>query len=165
MNDEKQPERSEADAALEREIREGRKFTLEEAIARLAGPGAMKGDSPIPRMEQASIEIETWLGNNLIDGGGALRVVLQRRVKGSELLLKNFEQPLAVVASYCRQVLGSDSELKELVRDADFEWGRTMGERPYFETEKSLCNPADPYTAESVRNTLAELVEQLTRAT
>ena len=33
MSDDKQPkQRSEADAELEREIREGRKFTLEEAI-------------------------------------------------------------------------------------------------------------------------------------
>jgi len=34
---------------LEREIRQGRKFSLEEAIGRLAGPGAMKGESPIAR--------------------------------------------------------------------------------------------------------------------
>src|SRR4029078_1642385 len=98
MSDDKAPERTAADADLEREVREGRKFTLEEAIARMAGPGGMKGVSPIPRMEQASIEIETWLGNNLIDGGGVLRVVLQRHVKGSELLLKNFEEPLVVLA-------------------------------------------------------------------
>ena len=39
MSDDKQPkQRSKADAELEREIREGRKFTLEEAIARMAGP-------------------------------------------------------------------------------------------------------------------------------
>ena len=58
MSDDKQPkQRSEADAELEREIREGRKFTLEEAIARMAGPGAMKGESPITRKQQAEIEI------------------------------------------------------------------------------------------------------------
>jgi len=43
--------RSEADAELEREILKERKFTLAEAIGRLAGPGAMKGESPIPRMQ------------------------------------------------------------------------------------------------------------------
>jgi hypothetical protein len=51
--------RSEADAALEREILKERKFTLAEAIGRLAGPGAMKGESPVPRMRQAEIEIES----------------------------------------------------------------------------------------------------------
>ncbi len=52
MSDEQGSERSEADAALELGIREGRKFTLEEAIARLAGPGAMKGESPVPQMDR-----------------------------------------------------------------------------------------------------------------
>ena len=40
MRDNKDRRRSEEDAELEREIREGRKFTLAEAIGRLAGPGA-----------------------------------------------------------------------------------------------------------------------------
>jgi hypothetical protein len=42
------PERStEADADLQREIRAERKFTLAEAIGRMAGPGMMKGVSPV----------------------------------------------------------------------------------------------------------------------
>src|SRR5262245_7930822 len=158
-NEEKQP--SEADAQLEREIRKGRKFTLEEAIGRLAGPGAMKGESPVARMQQAAIEIESWLRSHLTDAGGALAVVLHRNVKGSELLLNNFNQPLVVLASYCQRVLGSDFVLEELVRDADIEWGRVMGERPYFEKKGSASHPADPYTVESVRRTLSELLKQL----
>lgn len=48
MSDDKQPNvRSEADAELEREIRKNRKFTLEEGIMRSAGPGMMKGESPV----------------------------------------------------------------------------------------------------------------------
>jgi len=161
MSDHQEMQRSEADAELEREIREGRKFTLEEAIGRLAGPGAMKGESPVTRMQQAEIEIGSWLRSHLTDAGGSLEVVLHRRVKGSELLLNNFDQPLVVLASYCRKVLGSDFHLKEIVRDADVEWGRVMGERPYFEKEGSSHNPEDPYTVESVRSTLSELLTQL----
>jgi hypothetical protein len=161
MSNHPETKRSEADAELEREIREGRKFTLEEAIGRLAGPGAMKGESPITRMQQAETEIGTWLRCHLIDSGGSLEVVLHRRVKGSELLLNNFDQPLIVLASYCQQVLSSDYLLQEVVRDADVEWGRVMGERPYFEKEGSPQSPEDPYTAESVRRALSELVEQL----
>ena len=44
MSDKQDKQRSESDSELEREIREGRKFTLEEAIARMVGPGGMKGD-------------------------------------------------------------------------------------------------------------------------
>src|SRR3954466_5626670 len=160
MSDDKQPKESSlADAELEREIREGRKFTLEEAIGRMAGPGAMKGESPVTRMQQAEIEVGTWLRSNLTDSGGALEVVLHRRVKGSELLLNNFDEPLVVLASYCQQVLDSDYLLKEVVRDLDIEWGRVMRERPHFEKEGSSPHLDDPYTIESVRRALSEIIE------
>ena len=161
MSEQQDKHRSEADAALEREIRQGRKFTLEEAIGRLAGPGAMKGASPITPLQQADIKVGSWLDSHLVDACGSLRVVLHRRVKGSELLLNNFDQPLVVLASYCQQVLRSDYLLTEVVRDADVEWGRVMGERPYFEKEGSPRHPEDPYTIESVRNALSELLTQL----
>jgi len=164
MDDANEPPRSDAEADLDREIRQDRKFTLEEAIARLAGPGSMKGASPVPRMEQAACEIETWLRTNLIDSGTALQVVLHRRVKTSELLLDNFDQPLVVLASYCQQVLDSEYQLEELVRDADIEWGRVVGERPYFEKKGVPRSPDDPYTTDSVRSTLVELLKLLDAA-
>jgi hypothetical protein len=162
MSDNTNTQRSEADAELEREIRDGRKFTLEEAVARMVGPGGMKGESPVARMRQAEIEIGAWLRSHLSDSGGALEVVLHRNVKGSEFLLSNFDEPLVVLECYCQKVLNSDYLLTELVRDVDVEWGRVMGERPYLEKEGSPRHPDDPYTAESVRNTLRGILEQLT---
>jgi hypothetical protein len=160
MCDKNDSERSATDVDLEREIREGRKFTLEEAIARMAGPGAMKGESPVARMRQAEVEIGNWIRGHLVDAGGTLGVVLHRQVKGSELLLNNFEQPLVVLAGYCQQVLDSNYRLTELVRECDVEWGRMMGERPYFEKE-GTPHPDDPYTVESVRRALCDLAAQL----
>jgi hypothetical protein len=95
-------------------------------------------------------------------GQGELEVVLLRRVRGSELLLDNFETPLVALADYCRQVLDSEYRLQELVREADVEWARVQGERPYFEKEGSPPHPEDPYTCASVRKALAELIEQHT---
>jgi hypothetical protein len=161
MGEDKSKQRSQADADLEREIREGRKFSLEEAIGRLAGPGAMKGVSPVPRMKQAEVEIESWLGAHLADAGCCLGLVLHRRVSESDLLLNDFEHPLVVLAGYCQQVLSSDFLLQEVVREADVEWGRQMGERPYFEKEGCPSNPDDPYTIESVHNALFRILEQL----
>jgi hypothetical protein len=161
MSDNQDTRRSEADAELEREIRKGHKLTPAEAIGRLAGPGAMKGESPVARMQQAEVEIATWLRGHLADAGGALQAVLHRQVKGSELLLSNFDRPLVVLADHCRHLLDSDFLLKELVREADVEWGRVMGERPYFENERSPRHPDDPYTVESVRNALSGLLQQL----
>jgi hypothetical protein len=164
MSDDQEAQRSDADAELEREIRKGRKLSLAEAIGRLAGPGAMKGESPIARMQQAENEIENWLTHHLADAEGGLRVVLLRGVKGSELLLNNLDQPLIVLGSYCQRILGSDYRLKELVREADIEWGHVFGERPHFEQEGSPPDPDDPYTVESVRHTLSDLLRELAQS-
>jgi len=161
MSDAQETQRSDADAELEREIRKERKFTLAEAIGRMAGPGAMKGESPIALMQQAGVEIENWLRLHLADAGGALQVALLRGVKESELLLNNFDQPLIVLENYCQRVLSSDYLLEQLVRDADTEWGRVFGERPYFDKQGSPPHPDDPYTIDSVRSTLSALLQQL----
>lgn len=161
MSDNKDTQRPDADAELEREIRKGRKFTLAEAIGRMAGPGAMKGVSPVTGKQQADVEIENWVRDHMSASNGELQVVLLRAVKGSELLLHHFDQPLVVLAAICQRVLDSDYLLKELVREADIEWGRVQGERPHFEREGSPPDPNDPYTFESVRKTLAGLIGQL----
>ena len=88
MSDDKQPkQRSEADAELEQEIRKDRKFSLEEGIMRLAGPGMMKGESPVSRKEQSEAKIESYVRRHLLDAGGALPLVLFRHVNNSELFL------------------------------------------------------------------------------
>lgn len=161
MSDEQDKHRSEADAELEREIRRDRKFTLSEAIGRLAGPGMMKGVSPIARRQQVETEIEEYLRRELTDSGDALRVVLLRHVKGSEALLNNYEQPLRALALCLHSIIDSDCLLKELVRAADTEWARILGERPYFEREGVPPHPDDPYTVESVRSKLSKLLEKL----
>lgn len=157
-------QRSDADAQLEREVRKDRKFSLTEAIGRLAGPGAMKGISPIPRQQQAAAEIENWLRANTPGGNSELEVVILRYVRDNELLLHNLDQPLIVLAAFCQRVLDSDFLLKELVREADVEWGQVNDEKPYFEIEGSPPDPRDPYTLASVRKVLTEFMEHLARA-
>jgi hypothetical protein len=162
MGEEQKKGPSEADKELEREIREGRKFTLAEAIGRLAGPGMMKGVSPVTRMQQAEVEIESYLDRHLLDGAGAMQVVLLRFVKQSELFAKNYDQPLVVLGGFVQRVLGSEYLVQELVREADAEWGRVYEERPYFEIDGRPPHQDDPYTIESVRSALSKLNETLT---
>src|SRR5690242_7664299 len=165
MSDDQDKKRSAADADLEREIRQGRKFTAQEAMGRMIGPGAMKGGSAVSRGQQAEIEIGTWLRSNLTDSTGALHALLHRRLKESALLLNNPDQPLLALAGYCQQVLASDHHLKELVREADVEWGRRMDERPHFNREGSPPDPDDPYTNESVRKALDEILRKISDTT
>lgn len=161
MIDEPEDRQSDADSDIEREIRQSRKLTAEDLMAKLAGPGAMKGASPVSPVQQAETEIGNWLSNNLDDASGSLKVVLHRQLKGSEKLLENLEQPLSALGEYLRGVLATDELLKEIVREADVEWGRSMDERPYFEREGELPNPDDPYTVENVRQVLADALERL----
>lgn len=129
-------------------------------MARMAGPGAMKGASPVARTQQAEIAIATWLGSNLNDPSGALRIILCRQLKDSELLLNNVDQPLIALTAYCQLVLGKSHVLEDIVRQADVEWGRMMDERPHFEKDGSL-DPDDPYTTRSVRKSLGDVLERL----
>ena len=162
MSDDQVKRPSEADADLEREIRMQREFSLAEAIGRMAGPGMMKGESPVPRQQQAEAEIQGYLDRHLTDSAGALLVVLLRQVKASDLLPNNLDQPLVALVSHVRRVLDSEYLLKELVREADVEWGRVFDERPYFEKEGCAPHPDDLYTTESVRTSLSQLIDKLT---
>lgn len=161
MSNDQPRERAKADADLEHEIRAERKFSLAEAIGRLAGPGAMKGESPVTRKRQAEAELQEYLDRHLADSGGVLRGLLLRHVAESELLLSNLDQPLIVLAALVGRVLESDFLLNELVREADVEWGRMTGERPYFNRDGQPPHADDPYTADSVRTALSGLVEAL----
>jgi hypothetical protein len=58
MSDEQPKRPTDAGADLEREVRKERKFSLAEAVGRLAGPGMMKGVSPITGKQQSEAEIE-----------------------------------------------------------------------------------------------------------
>jgi hypothetical protein len=159
--DDKRDKASDDEAEVEREIRERRKFTPGEALARMAGPGAMKGASPVSRVQQAETEIGTWLRSHLSDPAGALALLLHRNLKGSEQLLDKLDDPLGALAGHCRDLLASDYLLEDLVRQADVEWGRAMDERPHFEREGFPQDPDDPYTAESVRSVLVGILREL----
>lgn len=161
MTSGKQSQQPDSDAEVEREVRQSRKFSPQEAMARMAGPGAMKGASPISEQQQAVNEIGTWLASNLGDVEGGLKAVLQRQLKGSSQLLENIDRPLAVLADHCRRIAASDELLAEVVREADVEWGRSMSERPHFNKPGVLAHPDDPYTPESVRALLMQMLKGL----
>jgi hypothetical protein len=152
---------SNPEAELQREIRQARKFSPQEAIGRLAGPGAMKGGSPISPQQQAANAVEVWIRANVADPDGAFKTVMNRHIKGSALLLENLDRPMSAVAVYCRRILASDQLLSEVVREMDVEWGRAMDERPHFAQEGRPPHPLDPYTSESVRMTLSEVLKRV----
>ena len=150
------------DAELEREIRQERKFSIEEAIARRAGKDLMKGASPVTLQRQAALAIENFLDRQLIDSEGALREVLLRQARESEVLFKmNYEQPLVALAQFIESVLNSEGRLQNFVLEVDAYWGRMYYERPHFQKPGMEADADDPYTFSSVRTELTRLLEQL----
>ena len=152
---------TEEDAELEREIRAQRKYSLSEAIGRAAGD-LMKGASPVTHKRQAELAIEQYLDSHLADSAGALGIELQRRVRESEdLLAQSYDRPLEALAGVTGRILGSPARLRRFVRQVDAEWGRIYSERPYFDPGDAPPRPGDPYTLESVRDTLTALLAGL----
>ena len=151
------------EAELEREIRAERKYSLAEAIGRAAGD-LLKGASPVSHKRQAELEIEQYLASHLADSEGALSVVLKRRVLASAALLEaRYERPLEALAALSERILASTARLRAFVRLVDAEWGRIYAERPYFDREGAPPRAGDPYTLESVRESLSRLLERLRR--
>ena len=145
---------------IERETRTNRKFSLSEAIGRLAGGDFMKGGSPVTRKRQAELEVDEYLRGHMVDPGGVLRRVLLRHL-GESLLNDDYDQPLAALAECIHRILKSEHLLEEFVREADAEWGRVQNERPYFQMPSRPPHRDDPYTIDSVRLALFQLRDRL----
>jgi hypothetical protein len=162
MCEDKKRRSSPDDAEIEREIRLGRRFSLAEAIGRIGGGGLLKGASPVTRKRQAELEVERYLEGHLADAEGALKKVLLRRVRESEMLFKmGYDQPLKALALFCERILSSEERLRDFVREVDAKWGRLYLERPHFQQNGRLSDPEDPYTFSSVRRTLSGLMARL----
>jgi hypothetical protein len=152
------------DAQLQREIRDGRQFTLAEAIGRLGGSGVMKGASPVAGRREAEAAIGEAVRRHLPDRAGALATTLIRTVTASEDLDRDPHHPIQVLTGVIDRHLAHAELLADLVRAADQEWGGVMGERPYFERSGAPPDPADPYTQASVRAALVRLRQALAEA-
>src|SRR5262245_56812350 len=110
----------------------------------MVGPGMMKGASPVPPKQQAEAAIEDYVHKHLPDTVGLLQDVLFRFVKESDLLLDNFDAPLASLESYVRRILDSEFLLMELVRETDAVWGRVFGDRPVLRAAGAPAAPGRP---------------------
>ena len=160
MSEKPDPDSADRDEEIERETRLTRKFSLSDAIGQMAGGDIMKGGSPVTRKRQAELEIEEYLRRHLVDSGGALRRVLCRHL-GESLLDGDYDLPLAALAEYIQKILASEHNLGEFVRETDSEWGRVLGERPFFQMPNRPPHRDDPYTIDSVRSALSQLGETL----
>ena len=147
--------------AIQQEILAGRKFSLAEAIGREGGD-FLKGESPVPKLVQATTEINTFIALNLQDSSGALQAVLQTWISTDEAgVSQNLDNPLQSLKQILDKIINNTELLYELVRQVDFQWGKMYDERPYFQSPGQAPHPNDEYTHESVEEKLRTLLNQL----
>ena len=147
--------------AIQREILAGRKFSLAEAIGREGGD-FLKGESPVPKLVQATTEINTFIAINLQDSSGALQADLQTWISTDEAgVSKNLDSPLTALKQMLDNIIDNSELLYELVRQVDFQWGKMYDERPYFQSPGQPPHPDDEYTHESVEEKLKSLLTKL----
>ena len=160
MEDQQKKEKNEA---IQREILAGRKFSLAEAIGREGGD-FLKGESPVPKLVQATTEINTFIAINLQDSSGALQAVLQTWISTDEAgVSQNLDSPLQALKQMLDKILDNSELLYELVRQVDFQWGKMYDERPYFQSPGQPPHPNDEYTHESVEEQLTSLRNKLSK--
>ena len=147
---------------VEKEVRRSRGFSLGEAIGREGGQGLLRGASPVARQRQLETVAEDLLDAHLDDPEGALRTVLLRAARSElEIAVSDGGDVPRLLDRLVRSTLDSPRALQELVRRSDAEWGRAFGERPRFDRPGEPTADDDPYTAESVRESLESLLERL----
>lgn len=152
-----QPE-SDADQAIEREIRQGRKFSLADAIGQ-EGSDFLKGESPVPRLLQVKNELKGFVNLHLHDASGALQAILLEVIQTDDVVCSRyFDAPLSALAEMLHPLLAHDAYLREFVRRVDMRWGQMYDERPHFEQPGQPPHPDDEYTVESVRSQLQLLM-------
>lgn len=146
------------------EVRMQQTFTLEGAIGRAAG-GAMKGASPVPRLDQAMTELIRFVNQHTHDPSGALKSILRRRIQAGEVIVgQHLEAPLQALQAIVQPVLENDVRLHEFVRQVDVRWGELFCERPHFQQPGQSPHPDDEYTHDSVRRDLVDLLERVSDA-
>ncbi len=149
---------------LQKEILAQREFSIAELISR-EGSSLMKGESPIPRLDQAKTEITNFIDHHLSDRSGALLIVLQRWVEADDATVsQQIDAPLRALVMILEGLIANPELLYEFVKQVDIEWGRIYQERPHFQRPGQAPDPDDEYTHESVRQQLSDLLDTVNQA-
>lgn len=145
---------------LQREIRQGRKFSLAEAIGREGG-SFMKGESAIPRPVRAANTIKQFLDSQLIDPSSAFATTLFSWTTADVRVSRQLDTPLVALAQIIESLLNEPTTFYEFFRQVAIAQSNLTGDRPHFQPPGQPPHPDADYTHESIRKQLSELAEEL----
>ena len=116
----------------------------------------LRGASPVPGAVQFQGAMQQFLQKNVSDPSGALLHVLEQSVVAHRFAMLHENEPLIALKKYVELTLSQESRLREFTRKCDMQWGKIMGERPYFDREGQEPLPDDEYSWDSERAKLKE---------
>ena len=129
--------------------------------------------APIEQVRVAAIAL---LHQSVHDSDGALLKVMEQDIRQEEALFGPLTQRLTLLSpeelhNHLHGVLGrlasrtiaTEAALVEFTRRVDAMWGQLLGERPHFQRPGQEAHPDDPYTHDSVRKAMMELIELATK--
>ncbi|BAC91287.1 hypothetical protein [Gloeobacter violaceus] len=149
---------------IEKEILQGQKSSLAAAIAREGG-SFFKGESIVPKLVQATIEINLFIDAHVCDSSGALKAALLNLVEMEKTQVsRHMGSPLTALQEMLEAIIGNQQLLYDLVRQVDIKWGQIYGERPHFQQPGHAPHLDDEYTHESVRKQLLDLLDKVIAA-
>ncbi len=152
---------NERNSEIEKEARNKMQGSLAGALSRDAGD-FLKGGSPIPVIVQAETVINTFINKHTEDSCGALKQVLQSRVKlNTTIVGDSIDAPLSALAIIVKKLLANSPFFYDFVKEVDAKYGQLFQERPYFQTPGGKAHPDDEYTHDSVKQSLEKLVAQI----
>ena len=144
---------------IQTEIRQGRKFSVAEAIGREGG-SFLRSSEAIPRPLRAIAQLNQFLDRHLHDSEGALKPTLQRWLQGDERFSQNLDLPLLVMSEVLVE-LAQPPVLYEFARQVNVHWGQIYGDRPYFQLPGQPAHSEAAYSHESIQAALNQVQAQL----
>lgn len=152
---------SELHQDLQREIRQGRKFSLAEAIGREGG-SFMKGESAIPRPVRAANAIKQYLNSQLVDPSSAFATTLFTWVTADIRVSRQLDTPLVALEQILESLLNESTTFYEFSRQVAIAQSHITGNRPHFQQPGRPPLPHADYTHESIKELMSELLQPLT---
>lgn len=152
--------------AIQREIREQRKFSLAEAIGREGG-SLLKGESTIPRPLRAITEINQFITTHMSDPTSALTTTLQAWAGDDIRVSRQLDTPLVALAQMVESILTQPTMLCEFARQVAIAHSQLTGDDIVFPSPirpRQLLNqlPREPaYPCTAISSELSTLLEQL----
>ncbi|MEM9945970.1 MAG: hypothetical protein AAF810_07885 [Cyanobacteria bacterium P01_D01_bin.36] len=149
---------------LQQEIRQGRKFSIAEAIGREGG-SFMKGESAVPRPVRAANTIKQFLDSQLVDPSSAFATTLFTWATADIRLSRQLDTPLVALTQILESLLSEPTTFHEFSRQVAIAHANLTGERPHFQSLGQPPHPDADYTHESIQAQLSALIRHIKLAT